>query len=88
MLIAMSESLLGPIAPTVAAPSGAERLLEALVQHGVDTIFGYPGGAALPLYDALYSQPRCGTSWCAMSRPPCTRPKAMRAAPAGSASCW
>ena len=25
---------------------------------GIDTIFGYPGGAALPLYDALYSEPR------------------------------
>ncbi|MGE0097543.1 MAG: biosynthetic-type acetolactate synthase large subunit [Hydrogenophaga sp.] len=42
-----------------AAPlrNGAEALLDTLVACGVDTLFGYPGGAALPLYDALYSQP-------------------------------
>ena len=42
-----------------AAPlrNGAEALLDTLVQCGVDTLFGYPGGAALPLYDALYGQP-------------------------------
>ena len=38
--------------------TGAQALLETLVECGVDTIFGYPGGAALPLYDALYSEPR------------------------------
>ena len=37
--------------------NGAEILLDTLVECGVDTIFGYPGGAALPLYDALYSRP-------------------------------
>lgn len=36
--------------------NGAEILLDPLA-CGVDTIFGYPGGAVLPLYDALYSQP-------------------------------
>ena len=40
------------------AQTGAQALLETLVECGVDTIFGYPGGAALPLYDALYSEPR------------------------------
>ena len=48
--------------PAPAAPptvrTGAQALLETLVECGVDTIFGYPGGAALPLYDALYSEPR------------------------------
>jgi acetolactate synthase-1/2/3 large subunit len=34
--------------------SGAEVLLEALQREGVDTIFGYPGGVLLPIYDALY----------------------------------
>lgn len=34
--------------------SGAEILVESLLAEGVDTIFGYPGGAALPIYDALY----------------------------------
>ena len=34
--------------------SGAESLLLGLLAEGVDTIFGYPGGAILPIYDALY----------------------------------
>ena len=36
--------------------SGAETLLRALKAQGVDVIFGYPGGAVLPLYDALFQQ--------------------------------
>lgn len=38
--------------------TGADALLQALLACGVDTIFGYPGGAALPLYDALHREPR------------------------------
>ncbi|HEY9279462.1 MAG TPA: biosynthetic-type acetolactate synthase large subunit [Eoetvoesiella sp.] len=38
--------------------NGAETLLQTLIALGVDTVFGYPGGAVLPLYDALYSEPR------------------------------
>jgi acetolactate synthase I/II/III large subunit len=34
--------------------SGAKMLLECLTREGVDTIFGYPGGVTLPLYDALF----------------------------------
>lgn len=34
--------------------SGSEALLQALVAEGVETIFGYPGGAIMPIYDALY----------------------------------
>lgn len=34
--------------------SGAQILLKSLQAEGVDTIFGYPGGQALPIYDALY----------------------------------
>lgn len=34
--------------------SGSEAVLKALVAEGVDTIFGYPGGAIMPIYDALY----------------------------------
>lgn len=34
--------------------SGAEVIVRALVDLGVDTIFGYPGGAVLPIYDALF----------------------------------
>ena len=36
--------------------SGAEVLLRALREQGVDVIFGYPGGAVLPIYDALFQQ--------------------------------
>ncbi len=36
--------------------TGSEILIKALVDQGVDTIFGYPGGAVLPIYDALYQQ--------------------------------
>jgi acetolactate synthase-1/2/3 large subunit len=38
--------------------TGAEIVLRALLDQGVDTIFGYPGGAVLPLYDALFTEPR------------------------------
>ena len=34
--------------------TGAEIIQEVLLEHGVDTVFGYPGGAALNVYDALY----------------------------------
>lgn len=34
--------------------SGAEAMMECLLAEGVDTIFGYPGGAIMPTYDALY----------------------------------
>lgn len=34
--------------------SGSQALLDALIIEGVDTIFGYPGGAIMPIYDALY----------------------------------
>jgi acetolactate synthase I/II/III large subunit len=35
-------------------PRGAEILIEALIQEGVDSIFGYPGGAVLHIYDELW----------------------------------
>jgi acetolactate synthase I/II/III large subunit len=38
----------------VAEKSGADILIETLIELGVDTIFGYPGGAVLPIYDALF----------------------------------
>ncbi|MCI0920935.1 biosynthetic-type acetolactate synthase large subunit [Sphingobacterium rhinopitheci] len=34
--------------------SGSQAVLEALIHEGVDTVFGYPGGAIMPIYDALY----------------------------------
>jgi len=38
--------------------TGAEILLKALVDQGVEVIFGYPGGAVLPIYDELFKQNR------------------------------
>jgi acetolactate synthase I/II/III large subunit len=35
--------------------TGAEALMLSLLEEGVDTIFGYPGGAIMPVYDALFS---------------------------------
>ena len=37
--------------------TGAQILWECLVREGVDTVFGYPGGAILPAYDALLDFP-------------------------------
>ncbi|NTS40293.1 biosynthetic-type acetolactate synthase large subunit [Flavisolibacter sp. BT320] len=36
------------------AISGSEAVMRAFVEEGVETIFGYPGGAIMPIYDALY----------------------------------
>ena len=38
--------------------SGGEMLIRALADEGVETIFGYPGGAALHIYDAIFTQKR------------------------------
>ena len=34
--------------------NGSEIVVECLKEQGVDTVFGYPGGAILNIYDALY----------------------------------
>jgi acetolactate synthase-1/2/3 large subunit len=48
-----------PIAQAaVETMTGAEIVVRALVDQGVDTLFGYPGGAVLPIYDALFHEPR------------------------------
>ena len=48
-----------PPPPSAGTPrTGAQVLLDTLVELGVDTLFGYPGGAVLPLYDALHGEPR------------------------------
>jgi acetolactate synthase-1/2/3 large subunit len=36
---------------------GADVLIQSLKQQGVDLIFGYPGGAVLPIYDAIHKNP-------------------------------
>ncbi len=42
------------VAPTIKKISGSQILLNCLVEEGVDVLFGYPGGAIMPVYDALY----------------------------------
>jgi len=39
---------------TIKKITGSEALLNALIAEGVDTIFGYPGGQAIPIFDSLY----------------------------------
>ena len=36
--------------------TGAEMVIQTLQDQGVEKIFGYPGGAVLPIYDALFLQ--------------------------------
>ncbi len=36
--------------------TGAEMVIKALTDQGIDVVFGYPGGAVLPIYDALHKQ--------------------------------
>ena len=38
--------------------TGAEMVLRALADQGVEHIFGYPGGAVLPIYDEIFQQDR------------------------------
>jgi acetolactate synthase-1/2/3 large subunit len=46
----------GPAAAEIM--TGAEIVVRALVDQGVTDLFGYPGGAVLPIYDALFHEPR------------------------------
>jgi len=39
--------------PNAVALNGAQAIIACLLQHGIDTVFGYPGGCIMPLYDAL-----------------------------------
>lgn len=39
---------------TTVPKTGADLLIDLLISEGVETIFGYPGGAVLPIYDAIY----------------------------------
>src|SRR5271154_70864 len=45
-----------PIKPAPETMTGADIVIQALKDQGVDTVFGYPGGAVLPIYDAIFQQ--------------------------------
>src|SRR6202140_2906703 len=52
----MSERKNERVERTMTEMTGAEMVIEALADQGVEHIFGYPGGAVLPIYDALFQQ--------------------------------
>ncbi len=53
----MTAATIQAATPTAAQQlTGAQVVIQALVDQGVEVIFGYPGGAVLPLYDALFQQ--------------------------------
>jgi acetolactate synthase I/II/III large subunit len=52
--VSSQNSTSGDRGKTLEQVSGSIAVLEALIAEGVDTIFGYPGGAIMPIYDALY----------------------------------
>lgn len=55
MAIATATQVSNPLVQADTANiSGSKAVLEALIAEGVETIFGYPGGAIMPIYDALY----------------------------------
>jgi hypothetical protein len=82
--------------PEIAAPpiTGAEIVVKALKDQGVDVVFGYPGGAVLPIYDAIFQQndirhkTTSATFWSATNRVLPMRPRVTPVPPAGPASCW
>ena len=43
---------------TIETLTGAEIVVRALIDQGVEVLFGYPGGAVLPIYDALFEEKR------------------------------
>lgn len=54
----MTAATKAPAAVDHSSMTGAQVVIQALVEQGVEVIFGYPGGAVLPLYDALFQQDR------------------------------
>ena len=58
--MSLHQALREPPAPLADAEmlSGAEIVVRALIDQGVEVLFGYPGGAVLPIYDALHAEPR------------------------------
>ncbi len=53
-MVSSSISPTSQVTPTPIRRTGAYALIDSLVRHGVKHIFGYPGGAILPIYDELY----------------------------------
>jgi acetolactate synthase I/II/III large subunit len=54
----MTAATAAPTAVDTTTMTGSQVVLQALVEQGVEVIFGYPGGAVLPIYDAIFQQDR------------------------------
>jgi len=54
----MTAAKAAPQAVDTPTMTGSQVVLQALVEQGVEVIFGYPGGAVLPIYDAIFQQDR------------------------------
>jgi acetolactate synthase-1/2/3 large subunit len=52
----LDEASVHPRPAAIQQLTGADILVRAMVEEGTDTIFGYPGGAVLPIYDAIFKQ--------------------------------
>ena len=52
-----TETETAPMTAVADTMTGAEIVIRALKAQGVEVMFGYPGGAVLPIYDALFSEP-------------------------------
>ena len=68
--------------------TGAEMIVQALIDQGVEVVFGYPGGAVLPIYDALFAQNSIKHIPCARKVAPSMPPRDMPARRASPASFW
>ena len=67
--------------------NGSEIVVEVLKEEGVDTVFGYPGGTILNIYDALYKH-RDEIHHVLMNRVPAMRLTDMPGAPARWGYAW
>ena len=56
MSVTEAKKMASSTKPKTESLSGAEIVIKALCEQGVEKIFGYPGGAVLPIYDALFQQ--------------------------------
>jgi acetolactate synthase-1/2/3 large subunit len=68
--------------------TGAEIVLRALQDQGVEHIFGYPGGAVLPIYDEIFQQDKVEHILVRHEQGATHAAKATRAPPASAAWCW
>ena len=68
--------------------TGARMVVEALRDQGVDTVFGYPGGAVLPIYDEIFQQNDIQHILVRHEQGAVHMAEAMPARPASPAWCW